>query len=383
MRASADSWRSRRALARRLGCAWQSPHRDRGDDAGADWLAAEAAALGAGCDDRGIRGRAARPCQRLSGNRRRAHPGDPGLRCAGHRRDRRRRPARTGRRATPRSSSPNCRRRPSMTTITSGCAARRAPRLCHPVRRATAPVWRRSMPSGFAIRSGPRRSMFRARRERRCSPPRRAAPRRGWSPKAAGHGACPQCRRLARWRRAAGAGPPLVVMTPRSSWWQSTAERGGGIVCWLECLRALLAAAAGRGRSCSPPIPATNSVISGSTSFSRGVPDGTGKRPRAARPGCITAPISARPAGRCRLCRRMTICASWRPPSWRGPARRTRRRREEQVPNGETRDIHLAGGRYLTLVGDNELFHLPQDRWPDAVDVAAMTRIAAAARASC
>src|SRR6185437_8196823 len=36
--------------------------------------------------------------------------------------------------------------------------------------------------------------------------------------------------------------PPLVVMTPRSSWWQSTAERGGGIVCWLETLRALIAA---------------------------------------------------------------------------------------------------------------------------------------------
>ena len=34
---------------------------------------------------------------------------------------------------------------------------------------------------------------------------------------------------------------PLVVMTPRSSWWQSTAERGGGIVCWLESLRALIA----------------------------------------------------------------------------------------------------------------------------------------------
>src|SRR6266481_4694637 len=35
---------------------------------------------------------------------------------------------------------------------------------------------------------------------------------------------------------------PLVVMTPRSSWWQSTAERGGGLVCWLESLRALIAA---------------------------------------------------------------------------------------------------------------------------------------------
>src|SRR6185437_9284844 len=38
-----------------------------------------------------------------------------------------------------------------------------------------------------------------------------------------------------------GRGSPVVVMTPRSSWWQSTAERGGGIVCWLETLRSLLA----------------------------------------------------------------------------------------------------------------------------------------------
>ena len=49
------------------------------------------------------------------------------------------------------------------------------------------------------------------------------------------------------------------------------------------------------------------------------------------------------------------------------------------VPSGETRDIHRKGGRYLTLVGTNRLFHLPQDRWPEAVDPAAVTRIAAAA----
>src|SRR5437763_651633 len=36
--------------------------------------------------------------------------------------------------------------------------------------------------------------------------------------------------------------PPLVIVTPRSSWWQSPAERGGGLVRWLESLRALLAA---------------------------------------------------------------------------------------------------------------------------------------------
>jgi hypothetical protein len=49
------------------------------------------------------------------------------------------------------------------------------------------------------------------------------------------------------------------------------------------------------------------------------------------------------------------------------------------VPTGETRDIHRAGGRYLTLVAPpktNLLFHLPQDRWPDAVEVDVIARVA-------
>jgi hypothetical protein len=49
------------------------------------------------------------------------------------------------------------------------------------------------------------------------------------------------------------------------------------------------------------------------------------------------------------------------------------------VPGGETRDIHRAGGHYLTLVGSNPLFHLPQDRWPNAVNAGTIARIAAAA----
>jgi hypothetical protein len=42
------------------------------------------------------------------------------------------------------------------------------------------------------------------------------------------------------------------------------------------------------------------------------------------------------------------------------------------VPSGETRDIHRVGGCYVTLVGSNPLFHLPQDRWPHAVDAGAV-----------
>jgi hypothetical protein len=30
---------------------------------------------------------------------------------------------------------------------------------------------------------------------------------------------------------------PLVIMTPRSGWWQCASERGGGLACWLEAIR--------------------------------------------------------------------------------------------------------------------------------------------------
>lgn len=43
-------------------------------------------------------------------------------------------------------------------------------------------------------------------------------------------------------RGARRSSPPVVVLTPRSLWWQSTAESGGGLVCWLEALRALIGA---------------------------------------------------------------------------------------------------------------------------------------------
>ncbi len=50
-----------------------------------------------------------------------------------------------------------------------------------------------------------------------------------------------------------------------------------------------------------------------------------------------------------------------------------------QVPFGELRAIHRAGGRYLTFVGSNDLFHLREDRYPDALDVEAVGRISQAA----
>jgi hypothetical protein len=48
------------------------------------------------------------------------------------------------------------------------------------------------------------------------------------------------------------------------------------------------------------------------------------------------------------------------------------------VPAGEARNIHVGGGRYVSLLGSGKFFHTQQDRWPVAVDVDAVTKFATA-----
>lgn len=49
-----------------------------------------------------------------------------------------------------------------------------------------------------------------------------------------------------------------------------------------------------------------------------------------------------------------------------------------EPPGGEVRHVHDGGGPYISLIGANGLFHHPQDRWPDAVDVDRLARYATA-----
>jgi hypothetical protein len=163
------------------------------------------------------------------------------------------------------------------------------------------------------------------------------------------------------------------VMTPRSSWWQSTAERGGGIVCWLECLRALFAR--------PPERPVVFTANSGHELGHLGLDDFVARRPGweegatwllwGANLGAAGGSLQAMSASAdLRRLAAAELTQAGQPHAL-APA--------DLVPSGETRDIHKKGGRYLTLVGSNPLFHLPQDRWPAAVDLAAVARIAAAA----
>ncbi|HEY1931749.1 MAG TPA: hypothetical protein VGG99_07050 [Acetobacteraceae bacterium] len=169
---------------------------------------------------------------------------------------------------------------------------------------------------------------------------------------------------------------PLVVMTPRSSWWQSTAERGGGLVCWLESLRRVLAA--------RPDRDVILTANSGHELGHIGLDDFIARRPGWDQPGGAVwihygANIGAA-GGKLSLmspddglraqCVQHLIDAG-QPLDVLVP--------KTHVPSGETRDIHRAGGCYITLVGSNAWFHLPQDRLPHSVDIPAIARIAAGA----
>lgn len=172
--------------------------------------------------------------------------------------------------------------------------------------------------------------------------------------------------------------PPVVVMTPRSSWWHSTSERGGGLVCWLETLRGLLAHPPG----CDVVLTANTGHELGHTGL-----DAFQER----RPGWDRA------AGATWVHYGANIGATGGRLSIMSASDDMRRRMAEAlqavgqaaddlapptvVPSGETRDIHRAGGLYVTLVGSNPLFHLPSDRWPHAVNVPAIARVAAGAAA--
>lgn len=175
------------------------------------------------------------------------------------------------------------------------------------------------------------------------------------------------------------ARPPLVVMTPRSSWYQSTAERGGGLVCWLEALRALAASPPGR-----------DVVLTANTGHEIGhigLDAFLAQRPGWDQPGRATwihygANIGAAGGELHILSNADDLRTLFQAEltTARFPANRLADK--SFVPNGETRDIHKAGGHYLTLMGTNRLFHLPQDRFPDSVDVEAIARIAAGSAAA-
>jgi hypothetical protein len=158
---------------------------------------------------------------------------------------------------------------------------------------------------------------------------------------------------------------PVVVMTPRSGWWHSTSERGGGIAAWLEAVRSLLAQ------------PAHRRVIftanTGHELGHVGMKAFQNKYPGLETSAHCWVHLGANFAADGGEIRYQASGAEFLrlglehlrdeglEPAAITPA--------DSRPFGEARDVYDAGGRYVSLLGNNPLFHHPADRWPDSVDL--------------
>ncbi len=171
---------------------------------------------------------------------------------------------------------------------------------------------------------------------------------------------------------------PLVVMTPRSGWWHSTSERGGGLVCWLEAMRGLAA---------NKPARDVHFISSTGHELGHlGLRAFIDRRPELVRSAYawlhFGANIGAKDApNRIQAfddeLESLAVAALGK----RGMEVNDKAKRGA-IPFGEAGNIHRGGGRYISLLClGNPLFHHPDDRWPGApnnLDVPAIARYASA-----
>ena len=172
--------------------------------------------------------------------------------------------------------------------------------------------------------------------------------------------------------------PPLVVMTPRSGWWRCASERGGGLACWLEILRAVTGN--------SPPqrdvlFVATTGHELGHLGLRRFL-SGHSDLVKGARAWIhLGANFAAANASRVLFqASDAELAALGRAALERAGAAPDAELPIGTRPFGEARDVFDGGGRVLSLLGGNGRFHHPDDRWPDAVDLDRAARIASAFR---
>jgi hypothetical protein len=175
--------------------------------------------------------------------------------------------------------------------------------------------------------------------------------------------------------RIAGADPdlsPLVVVTPRSGWWHCASERGGGIACWLEAIRAL--AIAKPARDCIFVAFSGHELgFFGIESYLRARPELV-KRAHAwiflganigspRQPNLIQVSDTSLEAAITDSLGKQGIAVNYKGSP-------------ESAKRGETTVLEAGGARYAVLACGSDVFHNAADRWPDAVDVSLLTRYA-------
>jgi hypothetical protein len=168
---------------------------------------------------------------------------------------------------------------------------------------------------------------------------------------------------------------PVVVMTPRSGWWRCASERGGGLACWLEIMRAtrearpvrdvLFVASSGHElghlgidtfiERRPGLVPAAKAWIHLGANI--GAAQGAGNNLQASDDAMETVMAEAMTQAGLRIDRRLPRGA---------------------LPRGEAENVHRGGGRYISIIGNNDLFHNTGDQGAEVIDLKVIERFAGA-----
>jgi hypothetical protein len=159
-------------------------------------------------------------------------------------------------------------------------------------------------------------------------------------------------------------------MAPRSAWWQCVSEQGSRLACWLEAIRVV---SAGKpARDCFFVALSGHELdLLGMDAYTKRRPDLI-KRAHAwiffgsdvgapRQPNLIHASDDALD--------QWTVAAMEK----EGLTVNAKASRDS-VARGEAGIIQQGGGRFVTVACGSEVYHSVADRWPEAVDVAALAK---------
>ena len=168
---------------------------------------------------------------------------------------------------------------------------------------------------------------------------------------------------------------PLVVMTPRSGWWSCGSERGGGLACWLETMRAV--------RDAGPARDVLFVASSGHELGHIGLDDFIARRkdivPAAHAWIHLGANIgAAQGAGNHLQASDDAMESLLAGAMTQAGLAIDHRLPRGATPRGEAYNVHQGGGRFISIIGSNALFHNTHDQGPDTIDLDVIERFAGA-----
>ena len=174
--------------------------------------------------------------------------------------------------------------------------------------------------------------------------------------------------------------PPVAIVTPRTGWWESTAERAGGMVAWLAAVHAAGALRqAGRLQrsvhawaTCGHELGhlGLQTLTELQAPLVRGARYWLHLGANLGGAGNLTLMIRAANTADAAAMRDLLVAEGY-------PAQHVQVEPISRI-SGEGHDLTHLGARVLSLAGSNLHFHAASDRWPGNVNAAGIAAIARA-----